>query len=919
MNASQIRESFISFFKTKGHVVTPSVSLMPTAPNLLFTNAGMNAFIPYFLGEAKAPYAAAVNTQKCIRAGGKHNDLEDVGFDTYHHTFFEMLGNWSFGGYFKKEAIEWAWELLTQNWKFPKNRLYATVYKPEQGDPADFDQESYDIWLNIFQQEGLDPNIHIRLGGKKDNFWMMGNTGPCGPCTEIHMDLTPHGDTQGKIVNADSPYCIELWNLVFIQFNAEEDGSFRRLRSQYVDTGMGFERIAGILATTQQFTDFSKVASNYNSDLFKELFEKLSDLSGHVYQNTFPQDRNAMSEVEKHDCAFRVIADHIRTLSFAIADGIMPGNEGRNYVLRRMLRRSILFSKKIELKPGFLSHLVPILVRKMGDVFEELKKHENVIQKVLQNEEASFGQTLDRGLVLFEKMIDSKKDSCETESRGLNQAMLSGKDAFLLYDTYGFPLDLTQLIAREHRVSVDVQGFEEEMEKQRERARQARQTKRISVSEGEHALGRTEFVGYDPSILINYQAQLLDVVQYESRVLLIFDQTPFYPEKGGQVGDSGKMVIEGRTIDVVNTFENDGGYILHAIHANHDGDQSDMGSFLKGLCGAKAMLSVDLETRRSIQRNHTATHILHWALRKILGDHVHQAGSLVSRDYLRFDFTHFEAISPEKLKAIEVAVNESILNNKSVITEVVPFEKKPKECLAFFGDKYGSEVRMVKIADYSIELCGGTHVDATGEIGFFQIQSEFAVAAGTRRIEAITGRKAYEVAQSNADERHKLAIQFSCRPDELLARVHGFMQERDTLAKEVRRLQQKQASGQVVGLIESGQEVDGIFCIVGVVSVENPEDMRGIAIQLTQKVNASMVILGSKVNNKANMIALCSPEAIEKGYQAGSMVREICTKLGGKGGGKADFAMGGAPNPEHLNDVLNQFFQNIIRKEHFIS
>lgn len=476
MNAAEIRQSFLDFFADKKHTIVPSVPLLPTAPNLLFTNAGMNPFVPYFLGEQTSPEKRVANTQKCIRAGGKHNDLEDVGFDTYHHTFFEMLGNWSFGDYFKKEAIEWAWELLTDIWQFPKERLYATVYKPDDNEPAIFDQEAWDFWANIFQAEGLDPHKHICYGNKKDNFWMMGETGPCGPCSEIHIDLTPNGDSKGTLVNVDSPFCMEIWNLVFIQYNATDTGDFLPLSAQYVDTGMGLERIAGIMATTKHFHDFSSLPSNYNSDLFTSLFDALKKDSGHHYKGIIAQNRNQLSENECKDSAFRILADHARTIVCSIADGILPGNEGRHYVIRRILRRAVLWANRIGLPQGSFAKLCDPVIEKLSPIFPELIHQRKTIQKVLANEEETFSRTLDRGLQLFDKMTVNSSQC------------LSGKDAFTLYDTYGFPLDLTQLIAQERNLSVDLEGFDQEMKIQQNRARAAQKNRPSGWKKKQHYL-----------------------------------------------------------------------------------------------------------------------------------------------------------------------------------------------------------------------------------------------------------------------------------------------------------------------------------------------------------------------------------------------------------------------------------------------
>jgi len=532
MKAHEIRQSFLDFFASKEHQVVNSASLLPESPNLLFTNAGMNQFVPYFLGDQKAPFKRATDTQKCIRAGGKHNDLEDVGFDTYHHTFFEMLGNWSFGDYFKREAIEWSWELLTEVWKFPTERLYATVYKPGEGEPADFDQEAHDFWSAIFEKAGLDPKIHVVNGDKKDNFWMMGETGPCGPCSELHIDLTPEGDTQGKLVNADSHLCIEIWNLVFIQFNADRQGNFSPLSAQHVDTGMGFERVAAVMQSTNGFTDFSKPTSNYDTDVFSPIFEKVKELSGKSYQSTLPADGTPANQQEEVDIAFRVIGDHLRALCFSIADGILPGNGDRNYVLRRILRRGIRYGRTLGFEQPFFHLLAPTLIEQMGSFFPELKARKDLIVKTLRSEEESFNKTLDRGIDLFNREIE-----------GMNQGdQLTGSFAFKLYDTFGFPLDLTELMARESGLSVDGEEFEKEMEKQRERARQARKSVDIVVSEEEDSANATEFVGFAPSNLEGFSTNCVDCVTQDNITYLAFEKSPFYAEMGGQVGDSGTVL-----------------------------------------------------------------------------------------------------------------------------------------------------------------------------------------------------------------------------------------------------------------------------------------------------------------------------------------------------------------------------------------
>ena len=533
MTAAEIRNSFLDFFREKQHSIVPSASLLPQSPGLLFTNAGMNPFVPYFLGVEKAPYnpPRAADTQKCIRAGGKHNDLEDVGYDTYHHTFFEMLGNWSFGNYFKTEAIQWAWELVVERWGLPANRLYASVYAPKPGDPGEFDQEAWDVWAALFRSKGVDPTIHIVNGNVKDNFWMMGETGPCGPCSALHVDLTPNGDSQGKLVNNDSDLCIEIWNLVFIQYNAEADGTFRELPAKHVDTGMGFERACSIIQNTKSFTDFSKKPSNYATDVFTPIFRKLEELSSKSYVNIYPElgaDRSAFNEEMKTAIAFRVIADHLRTLSFSIADGIMPGNNGRNYVLRRILRRAVRYGRQLGFsgdKP-FFGALVETLVAQMGSVFPELKTREFVIRQTLEQEEASFNQTLDRGLKRFEEaMGDVRNDS------------LSGDIAFELYDTFGFPIDLTELLCAERGLKVDMPRFEALMEQQQERSRAAKKSTVVRALEiSTDAV--TEFTGFDAD---ECEASVLEVHPQDDSLFVITDKTPFYAEMGGQSGDTGAV------------------------------------------------------------------------------------------------------------------------------------------------------------------------------------------------------------------------------------------------------------------------------------------------------------------------------------------------------------------------------------------
>ena len=885
MKAQEIRQSFLDFFESKKHQVVQSASLLPESPNLLFTNAGMNQFVPYFLGDQKAPYNRAADTQKCIRAGGKHNDLEDVGFDTYHHTFFEMLGNWSFGNYFKKEAIEWSWELLTEIWKFPSDRLYASVYKPGEGDPAEFDQEAYDFWSAIFEKAGLDPKIHVVTGGKKDNFWMMGETGPCGPCSELHIDLTPDGDTQGKLVNADSHLCIEIWNLVFIQFNADRDGNFSPLSAQHVDTGMGVERVAAVIQSTHGFTDFSKPTSNYDTDVFSPIFDKVSELSGKSYQSTLPTDGKPANEQEEIDVAFRVIGDHLRALCFSIADGILPGNGDRNYVLRRILRRGIRYGRNLGFEKPFFHLLAPTLIEQMGTFFPELKTREELIIKTLLSEEESFNKTLDRGIELFNREVNDLKPGDQ----------LAGIFAFKLYDTYGFPLDLTELMARESGLSVDVDAFENEMEQQRQRARQAHKSVDILVSEQSDGTDATEFTGYELENLKNFSTKCIDLIEQDENTYLVFEKTPFYAEMGGQVGDSGTVFIGDQTIPIINVLKDGSGRFLHQLKSKPG--QSDFN-------GQDAILNVHLERRQAIQRHHTATHVLHWALRTVLGEHIRQAGSLVEPDRLRFDFSHFEAIRPEQIEEIEHISNKKLLLNDKLNAYEVPFSEKPEEVIAFFDEKYGDTVRVVDLGGWSQELCGGTHVSSAGEIGSLRITSESAISAGTRRIEAVAGLSAYQWTDKRVSLIQKLTRQLACKPEELTDRISQMQAKSKELDKKLRAFEQKGQAGLADKLIENAQKEGDLNLIKAVVPDLNPNDLRSLAAQVNKRAAPSVVLLASESSGKCGMVCICSKEAVEIGHQAGKYLGELAGKLGGKGGGKPDFAMGGAPAGQNLNDAL---------------
>jgi alanyl-tRNA synthetase len=895
MTSAEIRQSFLDFFARQGHTIVPSSSLLPDSPGLLFTNAGMNQFVPIFLGD-RAPDVSkwggvrpgkdtrAADTQKCIRAGGKHNDLEDVGYDTYHHTLFEMLGNWSFGDYFKKESLSWGWELLTKVWGIPAKRLFATVYSPNKSkaDPSEFDQDAYGIWAEIFRKEGLDPAVHIVHGNRKDNFWQMGDTGPCGPCSEIHFNLLPSDEeTAGrKLVNSSSPRCIEIWNHVFIQFNANADGTFSPLAAKHVDTGMGFERVAGIYATTKGFTDFAPEPSNYNADVFAPLFAKVTALSGQIYRGTVPTKREGLSEQEHTDIAFRVLADHARTISCAIADNILPGNEGRNYVIRRILRRGILYGKKLGLQTGFFEQLVPAVVESLGPVFPELIERQEIVRRVIRSEEESFGRTLDRGLQIF--------------TRAAAAGSINGQAAFELYDSYGFPLDMTQLLATERGLQVDAGGFEVEMEKQRERGRAAQKKDIIvAATEGESVDQKpTSFLGYTET---QSAAVLIEVVRAEKDTYLVFDRSPFYAEMGGQAGDAGTALVAGTLLHITDTVKDKSGRHLHKL-------APDSGLVISA--GAKAELAVDQIRRRAISRHHSAAHLIHWALRKVLGTHVRQAGTSKTPERMRFDFSHFEAVTHAQLLEIERLVNDRVIENAPVASYETDFDKKPEGTLAFFGDKYGKIVRVVDIGGYSRELCGGTHVGTTGEIGVVKVVAEMAVAAGTRRIEAVAGAPALDFIATREAALAAVGAHLSAGPSDVAKKLETLLAHHKELEKQLKVFQQKALAGLADELAGKATVRDGLKFVSAVVSVSDQETLRSLGSQVLAKLGDGVVQLGAALGDKASLVAFCSPKAIAAGHQAGKIIQTLSVQIGGKGGGKPDFAMGGGKDVSKLAEIL---------------
>ena len=889
MTSKEIRQSFLDFFKEKAHTIVPSSSLMPSSPNLLFTNAGMNQFVPYFLGTQKAPYdpPRAAYTQKCIRAGGKHNDLEDVGYDTYHHTFFEMLGNWSFGNYFKAEAIAWAWELLVDRWKLPPERLYATVYMPGDGDPSAFDQEAFNIWAGLFKKAGLDPATHIVNGGVKDNFWMMGETGPCGPCSEVHMDLTPDGDSKGKLVNADDPRCIEIWNLVFIQFNAEADGSYRPLPACHVDTGMGFERVASIIQGSKGLTDFSHPISNYNTDIFKPIFDTLSEISGRSYAGTVPRPglREGGSEEELTDIAFRVIADHVRTLSCAIADGILPDKNDRNYVLRRILRRAVRFGRTLGLGQSgqpFLSKLVPTVADELGGVFPELRANQKRIEEVLDAEEESFTRTLDRGLALFDKALADvqwkKNDAFPPDV------------AFDLYHTFGFPLDLTELMARENGLGLDQARVGELMEIERERSRGAGKKEHIAALDATSEV-ETEFTGFDRD---EDAVRIVDTLEKDGDAFVIVDKSPLYAEMGGQMSDTGELETGGEKIRVLDTSMVGAAYCLKVEHlpaAWEDGTPLE------------ATLRVDAPRRRSIEAHHTATHLLHWALHEVVGEEVAQQGSLVAPDRLRFDFNS-KALTPEQVREIEVVVNSRIAENAPVSWKETAYDsvRERGDVMQFFGDKYGDTVRVVQIGGhtagldgYSMELCGGTHVRATGQIGMFKIRSEGAIAAGTRRIEAVCANAAIAHVHQTLDAQ-------AATIQELEGKL---LETRKTLEKERNAALAQQSDGMVKDMIARAQDAGGTRLVVEKLAQGGPALVQEVLNGFKKQQFEGIAILGAEEGGKIHL-GICVPKSLSKQHPAGKLMQQLAPIVGGRGGGKPEMARGAGDQPGEWENLAGK-------------
>jgi len=873
MTSREIRTSFLEFFESKGHTIVPSASLIPAEdPTLLFTNAGMNQFKDVFLGTGTRSYSRATDSQKCIRVSGKHNDLEEVGHDTSHHTFFEMLGNWSFGDYYKSEAISYAYELLTEVWNLPKEKLWVTVYLE--------DDEAMELW-----PKNTDiPAERVLRFGDKDNFWEMGETGPCGPCSEIHIDLGPErciarDDPEHKCgVNSDCPRFLELWNLVFIQYNRDEQGELHPLPQKHIDTGLGFERITAVLQGKN---------SDYDTDLFVPIINRVEEISSVKYN-------------EKDGISHRVISDHIRCLTFSISDGVMPSNEGRGYVIRRILRRAVLYGKKIGLNESFLHLLVEPVLEIMGDAYPEILQRQDFVKKIILGEEERFLRTLDRGLEILDTSL------AEIKSKG--KSTLPGKKAFELSDTYGFPLDLTQIIAGEKGCDVDEQGFQDALQKQRERSRLAYQETGVIQKEVYADVykeyGTTDFLGYEQTksdskiIALISGDELVSEASKGESIEIILDKTPFYGESGGQIGDIGQIYSDKCKVEVIDTIKPIADVIIHKCRIVEGSVEP----------GEQVTAEVDTKRRKDIAISHTATHILHDVLREVLGDHVRQSGSLVEAGRFRFDFTHFEALSKDELREVELRINRKVRENMPLSVEEMEIQKaKDKGALAFFGEKYGDQVRVVQIGDYSIELCGGTHLNSTGEIGLVKIISESSIAAGVRRIEALTGEAAYLRQRENDELLAEISSMLKKERTEIPARIQDMLDEQKVLEREIKRLKDKIALSGTDELIKNAQTVDGVKLVSEVLDNIDRDGLRALVDDLKNRIGSGVFVLASKTDGDVAFVTGVTPDLVKnKGLKAGDIVREVATIGGGRGGGRPEFAQGGSRNPSQIKEAIDK-------------
>ena len=868
LTANEIRDSFKSFFESKGHHIVPSAPMViKDDPTLMFTNAGMNQFKDIILGNHPAKWKRVADSQKCLRVSGKHNDLEEVGHDTYHHTMFEMLGNWSFGDYFKKEAISWAWEYLVDVLKINPANLYATVFEgsPEEGLSRDDEAASY--WEQFL------PKDHIINGNKHDNFWEMGDTGPCGPCSEIHIDLRSD-EEKAKVpgrdmVNHDHPQVIEIWNLVFMQFNRKADGSLEELPAKVIDTGMGFERLC---MTLQGKT------SNYDTDVFQPLIQAIAAMSGTPY-----------GADKQKDVAMRVVADHIRTIAFSITDGQLPGNAKAGYVIRRILRRAVRYGYTfLGQKQAFLYRLLPVLIEDMGAAYPELNAQKELISKVIKEEEEAFLRTLETGIRLLDKTMADAKAAGKTE--------ISGKDAFTLYDTFGFPLDLTELILRENGMTADIKEFDVEMQQQKQRARNA-----AAVETGDWITlkeGTTEFVGYDYT---EYETSILRYRQVKQKnqtlYQIVLDKTPFYAESGGQVGDTGVLVSEYETIEIVDT-KKENNLPIHIAKKLPEHPEAPM------------MACVDVEKRAACAANHSATHLLDEALRQVLGDHVEQKGSLVTPDSLRFDFSHFQKVTDEQLREVEHRVNAKIRANVPLTEHRnIPIEEaKELGAIALFGEKYGDHVRVIQFGS-SIEFCGGTHVPATGCIGMVKIISESSVAAGVRRIEALTGAKVEEMLDTIQDTMHDLRALFNNAPD-LTGAIRKYIDENAGLKKQIEDFMKEKEAQLKEKLLQSAKEVNGVKVITFCAPAVSPDSVKNIAFQLRGELGDSFCfVAGTLFENKPMLTVMLGEKLVGDGLKAGALVKEAAKLILGGGGGQPHFATAGGKNPDGLKAAVDKVLE----------
>ena len=869
MESNKIRQAFLDFFQSKGHTIVPSAPMVvKNDPTLMFTNAGMNQFKDIFLGNAPRQYPRVADTQKCLRVSGKHNDLEEVGHDTYHHTMFEMLGNWSFGDYFKKEAIAWAWELLTEVYGLDKSRMYATVFEGSADDGVPFDEEAYGYWREYL------PEDHIIKGNKHDNFWEMGETGPCGPCSEIHFDLRDEADIAAipgrDMVNAGHHLVIEIWNLVFMQFNRKASGELEPLPAKHVDTGMGFERLCMILQGKK---------SNYDTDVFQPTIERIAAMAGKRY-----------GEDEKCDIAMRVMADHLRAIAFSIADGQLPANAKAGYVIRRILRRAVRYGYTyLGFTEPTLCKLVPVLAERMGHQFPELKSQQTLIERVIEEEESSFLRTLATGINLLDGVIRKAGD----------KGCISGKDAFELYDTFGFPIDLTELIAREQGVDVDLEGFEKELQAQKERSRNAA-AQDIDDWQELLPIERSEFIGYDtltsPVRIARYRRV---TSKGKTTYQLVFDRTPFYGNSGGQIGDTGYIESANERINVVAT-EKENGLIVHVTTALPENPS------------AAFTAVVDGEKRQAAANNHTATHLLDQALRKVLGTHVEQKGSMVSPAGLRFDFSHFQKVTPEQLREVERLVNKTIRANHPLEErrDATMEEAVAAGAIMLFGEKYGDRVRIVKFGE-SVELCGGTHTSATGTLGLFKIVSESAISAGVRRIEAVTGARAEEMVYMAEDQ-----IAGNGRlinHPKVEQAVRKLLESNESLQREVEELQKEQISALADKILAERKSDDDVFVIARQLPYTSAM-MKNLAYTLRDKASNMVMAIGCVTDGKPMLAVMLGDDIVARGADAGAVVREAAKAIDGGGGGQKFFATAGGKNPDGLQKAIDSAVEIIMSK-----